>query len=126
MAADEKHVQDGPDESGFDPRWLGAVLRPDTWHFHRRLFARYGIVLAPGEYSMIANAIRNGRAFLLKRKGPHGLYTVVVPSAGKRIYVLARPDGQLITVYPAPKLKGTKPDRKRKDVGATLRHWTLT
>lgn len=35
--------------SAFDPRWDGASIPERDWHFHRRLFERYGIVLLPGE-----------------------------------------------------------------------------
>jgi hypothetical protein len=54
----------GPPEGGdhLDPRWVGAWYPRELWHFHSQLLARYRIVLAPGEFSMIKAALRSGKA----------------------------------------------------------------
>jgi hypothetical protein len=99
----------------FDPRWEGAVVRINSWHFHRRLFERYGIVLGPGEYTMIKSAIVSGKAPMVQRRPTGSLYWVKVESAAKGIYVLAR-SKRLVTVWPDPKQRGkarrAKADRK--------------
>jgi hypothetical protein len=51
----------------------GWSLDRGSWHFHRRLWLRYGIRLEYGEYRRIVADIRDGRAVLL-RKGPRGKY----------------------------------------------------
>ena len=89
----------------FDPRWDGAVIRIRTWHFHRRLLERYGIVLGPGEFSAIQNAVFSGKAPLVQRRANGNLHWVKVESAAKGIYVLAR-GKKLITVWPDPKERG--------------------
>jgi hypothetical protein len=78
------------DEIAFDRRWLGAYTANTDWPFHRTLFARYGIVLAPGEYSAILRTLRSGQARLVMARGKQtAVYSVRVRSAGRRIYVLA-------------------------------------
>jgi hypothetical protein len=49
----------------------GWSLDRGSWHFHRRLWERYGFCLERGEYTRIVADIREGRAVLL-RKGPRG------------------------------------------------------
>jgi hypothetical protein len=86
-----------------DPRWVGAAIYQDRWHFHRQLYARYRVVLAPGEYKMIRTAIVTGTALLVeKRKGQQAIYSVRIPSARERVYVLAA-GGNLITAWPPEK-----------------------
>lgn len=83
-----------------DPRWVGAVIPTDHWHFHRQLFDRYNIVLAPGEFSMIVKAIQGGRALLVEKRGTKlAIYSVRIPSAGDRVYILAA-GRNLVTAWP--------------------------
>jgi hypothetical protein len=85
-----------------DSRWIGAVIHRDQWHFHRQLLARYGIVLAPGEFSLIVAAITDGRARLVERRGRRkrqSIYCLRIPSCADRIYVLAA-GARLITAWP--------------------------
>lgn len=59
------------------------------WHFHRRLLERYGIILAPGEFSRMMRDIRSGRADLVERRPRGGIiYGVDIASVRRRIYVL--------------------------------------
>lgn len=76
---------------GLDPRWIGTVYPRDQWHFHQTMLARYGIVLVPGEFSMIVDAIVSGEAPLVerKRKG-HAIYSVRITRLWERVFVLAR------------------------------------
>jgi hypothetical protein len=93
------------DEPIFDPRWIGACIYKQNWHFHRRLFARYGVVLAPGQFSQIIADIRRGRAHLVKAKGKRGsIYSVRIKAIGGRVYIFAI-DGVPITAWP---LKASK------------------
>lgn len=99
-----------PKELDFDPRWLGVSIGKADWHFHRQLFARYHVVLAPGQFSKIIADIRIGRARLIKakRKGG-GIYAFRINGAGGRVYILvvnSRPR----TVWP---LKHARRLRKR-------------
>ena len=90
-------------DSGIDPRWIGAVIWRDQWHFHRRLLARYKIVLAPGEFSMIVKSIEDGRARLIeRRRGRGAIYLVRIPSAQERVYVFAV-GLKLISAWPPEK-----------------------
>jgi len=86
----------------FDPRWYGAAIRSDNWHFHRRLFERCGLVLAPGEYSAIRRAIASGRAKRIRRRERASLYWVEIASARAFVAVMAR-GGRLLTVLPTSK-----------------------
>ncbi|HEY3696903.1 hypothetical protein, partial [Phenylobacterium sp.] len=72
-----------------DPRWVGVAISSQHWHFHRQLLARYKIILAPGEFSMIVSAIENGTALLIeKRRGKQAIYSARIPRVWERIYVL--------------------------------------
>jgi len=87
-------------DDALDPRWIGAVIERGQWHFHRQLLARYKIVLAPGEFSMIVEAIKDGKARLIeRRRGRQAIYLVRIPSAQERVYVLAI-GPKLITAWP--------------------------
>lgn len=86
------------DDKHIDPRWVGAVINQDRWHFHRRLLERYGIVLAPADYSRISRSIAHGETPLIEPK-PDGtaVYLVRVPSSGALVFVAAKQNGELIT-----------------------------
>lgn len=88
-------------DADFDPRWHGAVINSDRWHFHRRLLERYGIVLGPADYSRIARSIADGRAPLI-RPGPEdaAVYLVRIPTTGALVFVGARVNGELVTAMP--------------------------
>jgi hypothetical protein len=99
-----------------DSRWIGAVIRQDQWHFHRQLLARYKIVLAPGEFSLIVDSILTGKARLIERRRRRlAIYLVRIPSAQERVYVLAM-GAMLITAWP--------PTRRLNDLrkGLSLAH----
>lgn len=88
------------EEVVLDPRWVGAAIQRQFWHFYSQLYERYGIVLAPGEFKIIRRAISDGEALLIERRGPkQAIYSVRIPSAGERVYVLAA-GGNLITAWP--------------------------
>ena len=91
------------DEDQLDPRWHGASIDRMHWHFHRRLWSRYKIVLAPGEFSLIIKDIKNGKAQVLFRKSAkEAAYVFYIKSARTRIFVTA--DGtHLITALPPTK-----------------------
>jgi hypothetical protein len=85
---------------GLDPRWVGAVIPKEHWHFHRQLLDRYYVVLAPGEFSMIVEAIQSGRALLVEKRGAkQAIYSVRIPSTGDRVYILAA-GRNLVTAWP--------------------------
>lgn len=78
------------DEPEFDPRWIGFCIAKQDWHFHKQLFLRYGVILAPGQFSQIIADIRRGQARLVVSKGKRGsIYSVRLKKAGGRVYVFA-------------------------------------
>jgi hypothetical protein len=87
----------------FDPRWDGRSIPEKHWHFHRQLLARYGIVLAPGEFSDILREIKSGYAQPIeKRRGKQAIYSVRITRLYERVYVLS--DGKdLFTAWPPSK-----------------------
>ncbi|NGO55483.1 hypothetical protein [Allomesorhizobium camelthorni] len=84
----------------FDPRWAGRAIPEKHWHFHRQLLARYGIVLAPGEFSEMLRDIKSGHAQLIeKRSGKRAIYSVRITRLYERVYVLS--DGKdIFTAWP--------------------------
>jgi len=83
-----------------DPRWEGVVIPREHWHFCSQLLLRYGIVLAPGEFSWIVAAIENGTALLIEqRRGKQAIYSMRIPRVRDRIYVLAV-GRRIITAWP--------------------------
>ena len=55
-------------DDGFDQRLNGWCIRQPTWHFHQKLYERYGIVMVHGEFTEMMNDIRLGRAELIERQ----------------------------------------------------------
>lgn len=87
----------------FDPRWERRSIPQRHWHFHRQLLARYGIVLAPGEFSGILRDIRSGKAQLIEdRQGKQAIYSVRITRLYERIYVLSN-GKDLFTAWPPSK-----------------------
>ncbi|WP_027171544.1 hypothetical protein [Methylobacterium sp. 10] len=100
----------------FDERWLGASIPSDHWHFHRQLLARYGIVMAPGEFTGMLNDITKGRALrLVERPKGRAIFSVRLKTAGERIYVLAV-KRRVITAWPP----NARLNQKRRDLIAAL------
>ena len=90
-------------EGDIDRRWIGAVIHIYHWHFHRRLFERYHVILPPGEFTYIVNTIASGEAMLIEpRANGAGIYSIRLPISQKRVYVLAK-RRRLITVWPRQK-----------------------
>jgi hypothetical protein len=91
-----------------DPLWVGVTYDAATWHFHSQLLKRYGVVLAPGEYSLITSMIRKGTALLVReRKDKTAIYSVRIPSVHERVYVQAKGD-RLLTAFPPNKVLNAK------------------
>lgn len=91
------------DEDGFDPRWNGKSIPKNHWHFHRQLLARYGIVLAPGEFSKMLDDIAKGRAKLIMQKAPTtAIYAIKNTRLWEWYYVLIR-EGYVVTALPPNK-----------------------
>jgi|SRR6516165_3373439 hypothetical protein len=78
------------DADELDPRWYGALINRDEWHFHRRLWKRYKIILAPGEFSWIKSQIKSGEAQVLIQKSPlEAIYAFKIASANRPVFVAA-------------------------------------
>ncbi|HEY1925843.1 MAG TPA: hypothetical protein VGG92_00100 [Caulobacteraceae bacterium] len=105
---------------GLDPRWEGASIGKEHWHFHRRLWDRYSIILAPGEFTMILTAIRTGEALLVERRGRGtAVYSFRVPSCGERVYVVAAGHALVTVLPPRPRLNELR--RRARRVPASER-----
>ncbi len=90
-------------DNGFDTRWLGKSIPERHWHFHRRLLERYGIVLAPGEFSQTLKDIATGRAPLVQRRSSKSaIYLVRNRRLWERFFVLVT-DGEIRTALPPSK-----------------------
>lgn len=89
LAAVEGTAAKSRKRAAFDRRWQGVSIPSYHWHFHRRLLTRYGIVLAPGDFSGMVRDIRGGRAELVERRPRGGLvYAVEIKSVRRHVYVL--------------------------------------
>ena len=83
-----------------DVGWAGAYIAKRDWHFHRQLFLRYGVVLAPGQFTQIIAAIRRGQARFVVRKGKRGsIYSLRIKEADGRVFMLVI-KGVPITAWP--------------------------
>lgn len=88
------------DDEGFDSRWLGKTIPARHWHFHRRLFERYGIVLAPGEFSQMLKDIASGKALLVQRRSASSaIYMIRNTRLWERYFVLVKNE-QIKTALP--------------------------
>jgi len=87
----------------FDLLWNGKSIPKYHWHFHRQLFERYGIVLAPGEFSEMLRDIKTGSATLIEC-APSGttIYMIRNIRLWKQYFVLVR-DGYVVTALPPGK-----------------------
>jgi hypothetical protein len=96
-----------------DPRWDGVSIQKEQWHFHRQLLARYGIVLAPGEFSAIIGAINGGQAQLIERRGRNrAIYSIRISRVRERVYVLVA-GSRLVTAWP--------PNKRLNDIRRAIR-----
>jgi hypothetical protein len=91
---------------GLDPRWEGVSIPREHWHFQRRLWDHYSIILEPGEFSWIMTTIRNGDAVLVERQGKtKAVYSVYLRSRRERIYVVAARDVPITSLKPSRRLR---------------------
>ncbi len=89
LAAVEGAAAKNKKRAAFDRRWQGVSIPSYHWHFHRRLLTRYGIVLAPGDFSKMVRDISRGYAELVERRRRGGLvYAVQIKSVRRHVYVL--------------------------------------
>ncbi|MDQ6436613.1 hypothetical protein RB623_21395 [Mesorhizobium sp. LHD-90] len=97
--------------AGFDARWHGKSIPQRDWHFHRQLLARYGIVLAAGEFASMLRDIKHGAALPMMKLTPRKvIYSVRIERVRARVYVAS--DGlQIFTAWP-PKKKLNEIRRK--------------
>lgn len=87
----------------FNKRWTGARIPKRHWHFHRKLWIRYGLVLAPGEFSQMLHDIKSGYAKLIEtRSSKMAIYSVRIDRVDERIYVLSD-SKNVITAWPPEK-----------------------
>lgn len=91
------------DKDDFDTRWLGKSIPERHWHFHRRLLERYGIVLAPGEFSQMLKDIASGNAALVQRRSTKSaVYLIRNRRLWERFFVLVT-DSEIRTALPHSK-----------------------
>jgi hypothetical protein len=102
----------------FDQRWIGAFIGVAEWHFHRRLWQRYSIVLGVGEFKKIIRDIESGRSPRLESREGGGVYSVRIRSAKQRVLILAI-DGLPRTAWPPHMTDGWRPSRAARQLGST-------
>ncbi len=105
----------------FDPRWEGASIPDNQWHFHKRLLERYGIVLGPGEYSQIKYKMTSAHAAVVAQTPNTITYRVVLEreeeGAKKKIAikVMVRKEGKVLgrflTALPLDRVRGSSARR---------------
>lgn len=87
----------------FDNRWRDRSIPKKHWHFHRALYSRYGVVLAPGEFSRMLKDIQSGRALrVMTMDGDRAIYFIRLKRVGERFFVLVT-KGHVVTALPATK-----------------------
>lgn len=83
----------------------GTFFGEDSWHFHRRLLERYGMVFRPGDYSNVRKMIATNEVKLVrvvKSKGPwRRIYYVTIRN--EAILISCLPGGRILTAYPPQK-----------------------
>ena len=76
------------DEFGEDSGvWEGAFIPLEHWHFHRRVFERYRMVLSPGAFSKMLRRLRAGPSNDALRIGRNIL-------TGREVWGVYVPDGE--------------------------------
>jgi len=101
------------DDPPFDLRWNGTSIARSDWHFHRRLLERYGVILAPGEYSKIKKKIGKGRFRGLQHRRGLAIHRVYTRSAPDGFFVLCH-GAHLLTAYPPFRAAKLRSAAKRK------------
>jgi len=93
-------------DDGFDQRLNGWCIRQPTWHFHQKLYERYGIVMVHGEFTEMMNDIRLGRAELIERQpGRRAIHAVLLTRCWKRVFVATKKDRVVTALPPTPRLR---------------------
>lgn len=95
----------------FCSRWEGVRIPLREWHFYRRLYQRYRVVLGPGEFSMIVRQIRSSTAPIVRDKsGRRRMHPVKIPSANVVVFVVS--NGRMpVTAWP-PQCVSRNPHRR--------------
>lgn len=94
-------IAPGTSDLYFDPRWYEAVIGENTWHFHRRLYERYGVVLGPRGYTRIIKDISRKRALKIKQKsGGAWVYMIWIPPLIDPVFIVFRKGSPLLTAMP--------------------------
>lgn len=87
-------------ELTYDERWNGAKIHKKQWHFHRRLFERYKIVMDVGEYSNMMKLIQDQKAIKIGRTKNGIIYGFRIKSTHKRFAILVNKHNLPITAWP--------------------------
>ena len=92
-------------ENGFDQRWDGVVIPAGAFHFHRRLWERYGVVLGPGHYSKIMKQIQRKRAIAIEFDQDRGttVYGIYLPGSSNRVALIVSDGRHLVSALPPKK-----------------------
>lgn len=93
----------------------GAYICKRYWHFHRRIYERYGgLVLGPGEFDYIVTSIRNGGAPKIIESNIST--TRVINIRGRNIYLVVNKfDSVVVTALP-PKEKHFKKALEKQEL----------
>lgn len=81
----------------FHPIWDGVSIDIRHWHFHRRLYERYSIILRPGEFADIFEKAVKKKKKAFHKTDRSRVHSVFVRSAQEMVFVVAD-ERSLITV----------------------------
>jgi hypothetical protein len=92
-----------------DPRWHGAIIPDGHWQFHRTIFKLYGLVLEPGELSMMLHDVKSGRAPMVVDLGVNGcIHAVRVRSVGAWVFAFVVAGAMRTILPPARPLRDAR------------------
>lgn len=84
----------------FDPRKTGWRIKQRHWHFHQKLYERYGIVLEFGEFSEMMHAIRTEDAELIEfQPGRGAIHCILLRHRWRHIFIATK-GSEIVTALP--------------------------
>lgn len=98
----------------------GEIFYRREWHFLRRLYERYGLVLSKDELIALKDDVRNGvyKPRALGTRTARAEYYVTIK--GQRILIAANPDGEPVTALPFYSTALPPKDIKRQSISEDL------
>lgn len=102
----------------FHSMWEGARIPFEDWHFHRRLYERYGIVLRPGEYGHLLKKVRNKAGIYYHSKDGVRVHRIYLHGAMEDVFVVANDSTLITAIDPMQAVKTKARLAKKADASA--------